>query len=54
MLRRLVLEYRRVCWALLRYYRRRGRRRLTPEQEAERLIERLHRQQDFARRYGRH
>lgn len=48
----LVLAYRALYWSLLRYYRRRARRPLTPEQEADRAIARLNREQEALRRLG--
>ena len=49
---RLVFAYRRLHWSLQRYYFRRARRPLTPEQEAERAIRRLNREQEALRRAG--
>jgi len=52
MLRRIIRDFRQLHRALKRYYRRRARRPLTPEQEAERAIARLNREQELARRLG--
>lgn len=52
MLRRLIRDFRQLHRALKRYYQRRGRQPLTPEQEAERAIARLNREQELARRLG--
>ena len=40
MMRRLIRDFRQLRWALKRFYQRRARRRLTPEQEAERALAR--------------
>lgn len=50
MLRRLIRDFRALHWSLKRYYRNRARRPLTPEQEAERDIARLNREQEALRR----
>lgn len=50
MLRSLLRAYRALVWSLTRYYRRRGRRRLTPEQEVDAAIARLNREQQALRR----
>ena len=52
MLRALIRAYRQLHRALKRYYQRRGRRPLTPEQEVARAIARLNRDQEIARRLG--
>ena len=46
----LVRAYRRLHWALLCHYRRRARRPLTPQQEAERLVTEMHRRQEAVNR----
>ncbi len=51
MLRRIIRDFTQLHRALKRYYQRRARRPLTPEQEAERAIARLNREQDLARRF---
>ena len=51
---RLVREFRQLRFAVERFYRRRAQPKLTPEQEAEQLLARLHRYQELQRRYGRH
>lgn len=40
MLRFIIREFRQLHYALKRYYRRRGLRPFTPEQEVERLLRR--------------
>lgn len=50
LLGRLVREYRRLHWALRRYYWKRAHRPLTPEQEAARDVARMHREQEALRR----
>jgi len=52
MLRRLIRDFRQLHRALKRFYQRRARRPLTPEQEVERTIARLNREQELARRLG--
>jgi len=50
MLRRLIRDFRQLHFALKRFYLRRARRSLTPEQEVTRAIARLNREQELARR----
>ena len=50
MLGRIIRDFRQLHRALKRYFQRRARRPLTPEQEAERAIARLHREQELQRR----
>jgi hypothetical protein len=50
MLRHLIFAYRRLYWSLFRYYRRKSRRPLTPEQEAARDVARMRREQEALRR----
>jgi hypothetical protein len=50
LLRRFILAYRALYWSLLRYYRRKTHRPLTPEQEVARDISRMHREQEALRR----
>ena len=47
---RLIRDFRQLHRALKRFYRNRARRPLTPEQEAERAIAQLHREQEVLRR----
>jgi hypothetical protein len=50
MLRSIIRAYRQLHWALTRYYRRRARRPLTPEQEADRLIRQMREREELAQR----
>lgn len=50
MLRRIIRDFVQLRRALLRFYRRRLHSPLTPEQEAQRAIARLNREQELARR----
>jgi len=50
MLRRLIRDFRQLHRALVRYYRRRGRRPLTPEQEVNRLMRELRQREELAQR----
>jgi len=50
MLRRLLRDFGRLRYALLRYYRQRGRRPLTPEQEVDRLLREMRQREELARR----
>lgn len=51
MIRRIIRDFRQLHRALKRYYQRRAQRPLTPEQEAERAIARLNREQERTRRF---
>ena len=50
MLRRLIRDFIALRRSLLRYYRKRGRRPLTPEQEVTRLMRQMHEREELARR----
>jgi hypothetical protein len=50
MLRHLIQAYRALHRSLLRHYRKRARRPLPPEQEAEQLIRQMHEREELARR----
>jgi len=50
MLRGIIRAYRQLHWALKRYYRRRARRPLTPEQEVNRLMRQIREREDLVRR----
>ena len=50
MLRRLIRDFIALRRALLRYYRRRARRALTPEQEANRLLKQMREREELASR----
>ena len=50
MLRRLIRDFVALRRALLRYYRKRGRRALTPVQEAQRLVRQMHERDELAQR----
>ena len=52
MLGRIIRDFKQLHLALKRYYLRRAERPLTPEQEAERAIARLNRDQQLARLFG--
>jgi hypothetical protein len=52
MLRHIIRDFRQLHRALKRYYQRRAQRPPTPEQEAERAVARLNREQELARRLG--
>ena len=49
MIGRIIRDFRQLHWALKRYYQRRAQRPLTPEQEVERAIARLNREQALRR-----
>jgi hypothetical protein len=49
MLRRIISDFRQLHWALYRFYRRRSRRRLSPEQEVERILDQLTRAEQARR-----
>ena len=49
MLRHLIGAYRDLHRALLRHYRRRARRPLTPEQEVNRLMRQIREREELAR-----
>ena len=49
MIRRIIRDFLQLRRALKRYYQRRARRPLTPEEEAERLLNEMHRRQELAR-----
>ena len=51
MLRRLIRDFIALRRALLRFYRHRARRPLTPEQEVNRLLKQMHEREDLARRH---
>ncbi len=50
MIGQIIRDFQQLRRALKRYYQRRARRHLTPEEEAERAIARLHRDQELQRR----
>jgi len=49
MLRRFISDFRQLHRALNRFYRRRSRRTLSPEQEVERILDRLTREEEARR-----
>jgi hypothetical protein len=50
MLARLIRDFRQLRFALERYYRRRARRPLTPQEEAERVLAEFRRRQEALNR----
>lgn len=50
MLRRIIHDFRQLHRALVRHYRRRGRRPLTPEQEVNRLMTQIRQREELAQR----